>query len=312
MQHPLRTAATAATTVTALAGLALAVPGAAQAAGGGQGERLVRTLPSGGPGVAVRSGPSTAAALRDRLPERVTVTVSCQAPGRTVTIAGRSTAWWARLPVRDGWTSTAYLAGAGSDGALRGVPRCGGSDERSAPGGSGGSGGSDLAYADLVAMFPGKVAPASEVGLGALTRQMEAGGITGPRREAAFLATLANESAFRTTARQTGTGDARWAGRGLVQLSGAANYGWAADTLGVDLRSAPHLARSERWSPRIARWYWTVARDINPLADDLDMAAVDRAVGYAPDSAEGRERCADFKRALRHLSGRWYAGVRCS
>jgi putative chitinase len=46
-----------------------------------------------------------------------------------------------------------------------------------------------------------------------------------------------------------------------------------------------------------------VARQINPLADALDMAAVNVAIGYAPSAAEDAQRCEDFKAALRYFNG---------
>ena len=56
-------------------------------------------------------------------------------------------------------------------------------------------------------------------------------------------------------------------------------------------------------SPAVAAWYWTVARNINLAADELDMAAVNIAIGFAPNVRRDMVRCADFIAALRYYSG---------
>jgi hypothetical protein len=60
-------------------------------------------------------------------------------------------------------------------------------------------------------------------------------------------------------------------------------------------------------------WYWTVARNINLAADELDMAAVNIAVGFAPNTRRDMVRCADFIAALRYYSGGTIPeGVNCA
>jgi predicted chitinase len=130
---------------------------------------------------------------------------------------------------------------------------------------------------------------------------MRAAGITTPARKAALLATLRNESGFRFDAVQAG--GSTYTGRGFIQLTGSANYTSAGNYFGINLAGNPSLAASLQWSAPIVRWYWTVARNINPAADRLDMGAVDRAIGYAPNPAEDTERCNDFKAALRYYNG---------
>jgi len=162
---------------------------------------------------------------------------------------------------------------------------------------------STLTYDDLVAMFGARVGDRTTVeeGLPSLTAEMAAREITTPERQAAFLATLVNESRVLYNADQ-GTGET-YTGRGFIQLTGSFNYGPAGDYLGVDLLNQPELARSLDWSAKIAGWYWTVARPINPMADALDMGRVNAAIGYAHDPDEDVERCDDFKAALDYLNG---------
>jgi putative chitinase len=163
-------------------------------------------------------------------------------------------------------------------------------------------------------MFPGRVGDAATVqaGLPGLLEQMEAAEINTPRRIAAFLATLAHESAFLYNVKARG--DTRvYAGRGYIQLTGSVNYAAAGGSLGVDLAGTPDLALSLEWSAKIARWYWTVARKCNPMADALQMGKVNAAIGYPiGDGAEDRRRCESFKNALLYLSGSVPDGIACA
>lgn len=163
-------------------------------------------------------------------------------------------------------------------------------------------------------MFPGKVGDAATVaaGLPGLLAQMELAEINTPRRVAAFLATLAHESELRYNIRERG--DTRlYGGRGYIQLTGVANYQAAADRLGANLVVNPDLALSLEWSAKIARWYWTVARRCNAMADALQMGKVNAAIGYpVGDGKEDAARCASFKSALLYLTGSVPPGISCA
>lgn len=171
-----------------------------------------------------------------------------------------------------------------------------------------------MTLADLRAMFPGRVGTAAVVGQGlpSLNAAMRAAQITTPYRVAAFLATLAHESRFEYNIRQAGS-SAVYSGRGYIQLTGLDNYAAAGAYLGIDLVTSPELAQSVLWSAKIARWYWTVARRINPMADALNMGAVCRAIGYpVGDGSEDQRRCASFRAALTYLTGSVPAGINCT
>ncbi len=143
-----------------------------------------------------------------------------------------------------------------------------------------------------------------------LNAAMLQAGATTPARKAAFLATIRNESGFRADAVEPGRD--RYRGRGFVQLTGAPNYQRAGADLGLDLAREPELAANPLVSAAVASWYWTAARDINRAADQLDMAAVGIAVGYAPTPGEDAERCRDFVAALRHFdAGQAADAVNC-
>ncbi|GAB3625132.1 hypothetical protein GCM10027418_32190 [Mariniluteicoccus endophyticus] len=168
----------------------------------------------------------------------------------------------------------------------------------------------DITRADLEAMFPGKVAATSRVqeGLPGLNAEMRARGITTPKRKAAFLATLANESGFDYGIVQNRSDHYR--GRGYIQLTGEYNYQKASAFLGVDLTGAnADRAAYRAYSAKIAGWYWQgYVYDSNAAADAFDMGRVSRYIGYgwgnpAEYLPEDRERCTDFKVAYKYLSG---------
>jgi predicted chitinase len=164
----------------------------------------------------------------------------------------------------------------------------------------------DITYGDLTAMFPGKVASADQVrpALDRLNAQMRIGKIgRTPNRVAAFLTTLANESTMRYDAVQPGSDPYR--GRGYIQLTSSGNYGAAGNYFDINLLGEPGKAASLTWSPRIARWYWTVARPgLNAAADNHDMGAVSAGIGYGGDvHAEDADRCGDYKHAMAYLTG---------
>jgi len=163
-------------------------------------------------------------------------------------------------------------------------------------------------------MFPGRVGDAAivEAGLPSLLEQMADAEINTPYRIAAFLATLAHESAFLYNVKARG--DTRvYAGRGYIQLTGSVNYAAAGEYLGADLLADPELALSLEWSAKIARWYWTVNRHCNPMADALQMGRVNTAIGYPlGDGTEDRRRCESFKNALLYLTGSVPDGISCA
>lgn len=280
-----------ATMTATLAGILGAAPASAD-----------ESFPTYGSGVRVRADATTASGVVGSLEPAESIAVDCQKAGETVTVGNASSSWWAHVPAKGGYVTVVYVDI--PESKLLGIPECSG-------GGGGDEPAGDVTYADLAAMFPGKVADEAtvEAGLGSLNAAMTDAGITTAARKAAFLATLANESTFRYNAVQAG--GSSYTGRGYIQLTGSANYGSAGSYFGIDLLGDPALAASLDYSAPIARWYWTVARDINPLADALDMGGVDAAIGYAIDPAEDVERCDDFKSALTHFTGSVPAGINC-
>lgn len=164
----------------------------------------------------------------------------------------------------------------------------------------------DVTHAQLKAMFGSRVSdhPRAVKNMRNLNRAMRQNGITTPQRKAAFLATLVNESRLDPGAQERGAGGA-YKGRGYIQLTGQWNYRAAGRDLGINLVRYPGRAATPGNSAAIAAWYWTDLRPgTNRAADRFDMGRVNRNIGYAHNAREDRERCADFKRAYKILSGK--------
>jgi putative chitinase len=122
--------------------------------------------------------------------------------------------------------------------------------------------------------------------------------ITTPLRMAHFVAQIAHETASFLYAEEIADGSAyegrrdlgntepgdgkRFKGRGLIQLTGRANYAEYSRDAGVDYLSNPGLVASDPFAAvDVACWYWNKRR-INRLADADDVKAVTKAIngGY--------------------------------
>ncbi|MBB4267368.1 glycoside hydrolase family 19 protein [Roseospira visakhapatnamensis] len=136
-------------------------------------------------------------------------------------------------------------------------------------------------------------------------------GIDTAPRVAHLLAQLAHESnRFRTTEEyasgaayegrrdlgNTRPGDGRrYKGRGLIQLTGRANYRRFGRLVGEDLEAHPERAAEPGLSLRIAAAYWT-DRGLNPLADADDIRAITRRINGGANGLPDRVRCLERAR----------------
>ena len=138
------------------------------------------------------------------------------------------------------------------------------------------------------------------------------------RRVAHFLAQIAHESDGFSTTEEYASGAAyegrldlgntekgdgrRYKGRGLLQLTGRANYREFGGLMGVDLEGEPHRAAEPELSLRIACLYWQ-RRKINRHADRDDLIRVTRRVnGGLRGLADRRHYLGRAKAALVRLS----------
>jgi len=121
--------------------------------------------------------------------------------------------------------------------------------------------------------------------------------IIGKARETAFLAQIAHESLQLVYTREIASGiryegridlgntqpgdGMRFRGRGLIQITGRANYIACMMALGIDCVEHPELLEEPEHAARSAAWFWR-SHGLNQLADKGDQRAVTRRVngGY--------------------------------
>lgn len=143
----------------------------------------------------------------------------------------------------------------------------------------------------------------------ALTTAMAGGQINTRLRIAAFLAQIGHESGSLVYSKELGgpsyfakyegrkdlgntqQGDGvRFCGRGLIQITGRANYGRASQALFGDdrLLKNPELLEQPEWAAKSAVWYWST-RNLNALADQDRFTDITRAINGGTNGLEDRK-----------------------
>jgi putative chitinase len=79
----------------------------------------------------------------------------------------------------------------------------------------------------------------------------------------------------------------RYKGRGVIQLTGRANYRALGDYLGINLEAQPDLAAMPYVAYQVAAHYW-LDRNINADADRDDLEAVTRAINGGTNGIKSR------------------------
>ncbi|WP_306558487.1 MULTISPECIES: glycoside hydrolase family 19 protein [unclassified Janthinobacterium] len=118
-------------------------------------------------------------------------------------------------------------------------------------------------------------------------------GITTPARQASFLPQVGHESGQLRYVRELASGQAyegradlgntqrgdgvRFRGRGLLQVTGRANYAACGKALGLDLLAKPELLEQTVNACRSAGWFWQM-KGLNALADAGDQERVTRRI----------------------------------
>jgi len=118
---------------------------------------------------------------------------------------------------------------------------------------------------------------------GPLNDTMDEFQINTPQRQAAFLAQVAYESGQLRWLEEIASGEAyegrkdlgntepgdgvRFKGRGLLQITGRANYASCGSALGLDLIAEPELLATPTNAARSAGWFWSDFKHLNGLAD---------------------------------------------
>ncbi|MPQ83832.1 glycoside hydrolase family 19 protein [Pseudomonas sp. MAFF 730085] len=131
----------------------------------------------------------------------------------------------------------------------------------------------------------------------ALNAAMNRYAIVGTARASAFIAQIGHESGqlryvreiWGPTAQQLGyegradlgntvKGDgSKYRGRGLIQITGRANYAACGEALGLALVNHPELLEQPRHAAMSAAWFWST-RGLNTLADQKDFAKITRRI----------------------------------
>ncbi|VVN81247.1 glycoside hydrolase family 19 protein [Pseudomonas fluorescens] len=153
----------------------------------------------------------------------------------------------------------------------------------------------------------------------ALNTAMNRYGILGTARAAAFIAQVGHESGqlryvreiWGPTAQQltyegraglgnTVKGDgSKYRGRGLIQITGRANYAACGEALGLDLINKPELLELPQHAAMSAAWFWST-RGLNTLADQKDFAKITKRINGGLTGQADRQ--ALYDKALKVLA----------
>lgn len=143
----------------------------------------------------------------------------------------------------------------------------------------------------------------------ALTAAMEEEKINTRLRQAAFLAQIGHESGSLVYVKELGgpsyfakydgrkdlgntqPGDgAKFCGRGLIQVTGRANYRTASQVLFGDERLlfSPELLEKPEWAAKSAVWFWST-RNLNELADADRFTDLTKKINGGTNGIEDRK-----------------------
>lgn len=146
----------------------------------------------------------------------------------------------------------------------------------------------------------------------ALNTAMNRYGIVGTSRASAFIAQVGHESGqlqwvreiWGPTAQQAGyegradlgntvKGDGfRYRGRGLIQITGRANYVACGEALGLDLVNQPVLLEQPQYAAMSAAWFWST-RGLNTLADQGQFVKITRRINGGLTGQDDRQALYD-------------------
>lgn len=140
-----------------------------------------------------------------------------------------------------------------------------------------------------------------------LVSAMDEYDISTPARQSAFLAQIAHESGSLRYVREIATGIAyegrrdlgntqkgdgvKYRGRGLIQITGRANYKACSEALFGDdrLLDTPVLLETPVNACRSAAWFWTDYKKLNALADAGKFVTLTRRINGGVNGLEDRE-----------------------
>lgn len=159
-----------------------------------------------------------------------------------------------------------------------------------------------MIVADLLVIMP-YAGTRVQAFFGPLLTAMDESLISTPRRQAAFIAQIAHESGeLRYTAEiadgsayegrqdlgNTQAGDGpRFKARGLLGLTGRANYAWAQEELHIPCLEHPELLEEPEGACRVsARWWFK--HGLNPLADSDKFGSITKVINGGFNGMDSR------------------------
>ena len=138
--------------------------------------------------------------------------------------------------------------------------------------------------------------------------------INTPLRVAHFLAQLAHESGSLKYIREIADGTAyegrkdlgntelgdgpRFKGRGLIQLTGRANYKKYGDSINADLVSNPENLENPGLAADVAGWFWNEHK-LNQLADKDDIGEITKKINGGTNGLEDRKNYLEKAKATK-------------
>ena len=143
--------------------------------------------------------------------------------------------------------------------------------------------------------------------------------IVSAKRVAAFIAQIGHESGQlkyvkeiwgptkaqakyegRVDLGNTVAGDgSKYRGRGLIQITGRANYEACGEALGLDLISQPELLEKPQHASMSAAWFWA-SRGLNTLADAGSYSKITSRINGGQNGAADRQEL--YAKALKVLA----------
>lgn len=80
----------------------------------------------------------------------------------------------------------------------------------------------------------------------------------------------------------------KYRGRGLIQITGRANYTMCGEALGLDLISQPELLEHPQHATMSAAWFWST-RGLNTLADQGQFVKITRRINGGLNGQDDRQ-----------------------
>lgn len=138
-----------------------------------------------------------------------------------------------------------------------------------------------------------------------INQYMEMYGINTPLRVSGFIAQVGHESGSFVYVREIASGAAyegrkdlgntqkgdgvRFKGRGLIQITGRANYTKVSEDLGIDCINHPELLEQPNNAVQSACWFWQT-HGLNEIADNDDIVKMTKVINGGTNGLNDRTK----------------------